>query len=118
MEKHKFKPFDQVLVRDTDAQCWHATFYSHHLSDERTCEHRCIDEAYVQCIPYNENTAHLLGTSEPYKEPEPKVWHVQGGNIKGIELFAELYSDNELKKFLEDNSLQKKYKWIHIVHIE
>lgn len=117
MEQNQFKPFDKVLVRDDDTFPWYADLYSHYDNEDKY-KHKCIGSNYRQCIPYNEDTAHLIGTYESYKEPEPKVWHVAGGNIEGIELFAELYSDNELKKFLEDNSLQKKYKWIHIAHVE
>lgn len=60
-----FKPFDKVLVRCGNGT-WGATFFSR-------CDNKSI-WTYVgvdcnnweQCIPYNEHTAHLLGTTDPY----------------------------------------------------
>lgn len=62
-----FKPFDKVLVRCGNG-IWGATFFSR-------CDNKSI-WTYVgvdcnnweQCIPYNEHTAHLLGTTDPYTE--------------------------------------------------
>lgn len=62
-----FKPFDKVLVRDTDEQAWCANYFSHYKNDPDYF-YVCINGSYHYCIPYNEHTAHLLGTSDPYKE--------------------------------------------------
>lgn len=57
------KPFDKVLVRDHNDCPWRADFYSHFESNNQYwCV--CIGDAYKQCIPYNEETAHLLGTDQ------------------------------------------------------
>lgn len=57
------KPFDKVLVRDHDSRKWSADFYSHkHYSMEYP--YRCIGEAHTYCIPYNEDTKHLVGTTD------------------------------------------------------
>lgn len=67
----EFKPFDQVLVRDYDDDPWRAMYYSHF--DKMYKKHYCGSSYWIQCIPYNENTAHLIGTCEPHEEPEPKI---------------------------------------------
>lgn len=69
----QFKPFDKVLVRDYDSDLWRATHYSH--CDELQ-KHHCECSVWEQCIPYNEETAHLVGTDKPYKKPEPVKWYV------------------------------------------
>ena len=56
-----FKPFDKVLVRDHNDCIWRADFYSHcERNNQFWCV--CVGDAYKQCVPYNEETAHLLGT--------------------------------------------------------
>lgn len=61
------KPFDKVLVRDTDEQAWCANYFSHYKNDPAYF-YVCINGIYHYCIPYNEHTAHLLGTTDPYTE--------------------------------------------------
>lgn len=65
------KPFDKVLVRDTDEQAWCANYFSHYKNDPAYF-YVCINGIYHYCIPYNEHTAHLLGTTDPYKEGDSK----------------------------------------------
>lgn len=62
-----FKPFDKVLVRDTDEQAWCANYFSHYKNSPDYF-YVCINGIYHYCIPYNEHTAHLLGTTDPYTE--------------------------------------------------
>lgn len=62
-----FKPFDKVLVRATKDYVWYASCFSHYKGNE-DCPYACIDGSYRYCIPYNEHTAHLLGTTDPYTE--------------------------------------------------
>lgn len=54
------KPFDKVLARDGNSYKWTATFFSH----LRTTEFKfgCSSDVYRECIPYNEETKHLVGT--------------------------------------------------------
>lgn len=62
-----FKPFDKVLVRDNEDSEWYANYFSHyHEYDQDYPSYVCIDACYRYCIPYNEHTAHLLGTTDPY----------------------------------------------------
>ena len=52
--------FEKVLVRDGVGYKWDADFYSYKLVGRG---HSCIDDVYTYCIPYNDETKHLLGTS-------------------------------------------------------
>lgn len=67
-----FKPFDKVLVRDSGDEHWQPALFSWKLKNEEYCYGVAggIDEPvfYRQCIPYNEETAHLVGTTDPYTE--------------------------------------------------
>lgn len=66
--KCQFKPFDKVLVRDNEGQFWNANYFSHYEGNKEDYPYACIDNYYRYCIPYNEHTAHLLGTTDPYTE--------------------------------------------------
>ena len=63
-QEYEFKPFDKVLVRCHDESQWCARFFDRMLKGN----YACTDSLrYKQCIPYNEQTAHLLGTTENYE---------------------------------------------------
>lgn len=64
--KCQFKPFDKVLVMDEEEDLWYANFFSHYNEDDKFYPYSCIATHYRYCIPYNEHTAHLLGTTDPY----------------------------------------------------
>lgn len=57
-----FEPFQKVLVRFRDGDTWEASLFSHLHNNENEpfCTVGGIN--YAQCIPYNEETKHLLGT--------------------------------------------------------
>lgn len=67
-----FKFGDKVLVRHSDDDSWKMRFYSRTLDKLFFVreENSVIssDCGYKQCIPYNENTWGLLGTTDNYKE--------------------------------------------------
>lgn len=100
MKKHQFKPFDQVLVRDYDDDPWRAMHYSHFNNEQQ--RHYCASSYWNQCIPYNEETAHLLGTTNPYGKT--KKWHVSShfGN------FEEEFDDEELENFIKTAVMNNK----------
>ena len=102
MEKHQFKPFDQVLVRDHYDECWKADLFSHEYIRENTVWYSCVGNSWKQCIPYNEETAHLLGTTNPYGKT--KKWHVSShfGNFK------EEFDDEELENFIKTAVMNNK----------
>lgn len=62
-----FKPFDKVLVRDDDEKKWRASLFAYYDENSKL-PYVCIPYVHTQCIPYNEHTAHLLGTTDPYTE--------------------------------------------------
>lgn len=65
--KCEFKPFDKVVVRDTEYSTWCADLFSHIDVDYR---YACVGATWSFCIPYNEETAHLLGTTDDWKGGE------------------------------------------------
>lgn len=63
------QPFDKVLVRDNSLSCWRCAFYSHLREiDESLCRYAASERDYLCCIPYNDKTKHLLGTSDEAPE--------------------------------------------------
>ena len=69
-KQHKFdpntlKPFDKVLVRYNDTGRWKCAFYSH---GSIIYKYTTANSGYMYCIPYNEETKHLLGTTEEVSE--------------------------------------------------
>lgn len=65
-KKCEFKPFDKVLVRDSNDHEWKAGIFSHY-SEGVNYPFICIGCGYGYCIPYNEETKHLLGTADEWK---------------------------------------------------
>lgn len=63
------QPFDKVLVRDKGLVRWRCTFYSHLIEDNET-EYKYVTayNVYKYCIPYNDDTKHLVGTTEEAPE--------------------------------------------------
>ena len=57
-----FQPFDKVLGRDTNDNCWIALFFGHIGKGSHRAV--CGYFSWTQCIPYNEETKHLVGTSD------------------------------------------------------
>lgn len=65
------KPFDKVLSR-FDGSCWSANLFSH-IEEEYnkyhgTCSFVCNGSLVKFCIPYNDDTKHLVGTTEEAPE--------------------------------------------------
>lgn len=65
-----FKPYDKVLVRNKDSEPWRPAFYSC-LRDGKLGVDRIFGVInahrplfFVQCVPYNKNTEHLLGNTD------------------------------------------------------
>lgn len=68
-KKCEFRAFDKVLVRDSNDYKWKAGFFSHY-SEGLNYPFICVGGGYGQCIPYNEDTKHLLGTTDEWKGGE------------------------------------------------
>lgn len=60
--KTELKPFDKVLVRDTDDSKWNCDFFLKMIHDNHAKFKCIVCGAWAQCIPY-EGNEHLLGTT-------------------------------------------------------
>ena len=72
-KKDKFDPktlkaFDRVLVRHECYHRWRCEFYSYIHDDNGSYPYVAISGAYKRCIPYNEETKHLVGTTDEAPE--------------------------------------------------
>ena len=61
------QPFDKVLARN-DMEDWSCMFFSHIIKDEETYQYACGYNWFTQCVPYNDDTKHLLGTNKEAPE--------------------------------------------------
>ena len=59
------QPFDKVLVRDEDNH-WTADLFSH--IDDSIGKVCCSVFLWKQCVPYNDETKHLVGTTDDCPE--------------------------------------------------
>lgn len=69
VKKNKFNfdsltEFEKVLVRDSCKQCWCGDFFQY-MDGSRFV---CTSSDWTFCIPYNDDTKHLVGTSMPAPE--------------------------------------------------
>ena len=62
------KPFDKILVRDSGAYTWKCTLYSHTKEDGSRWKYVTSNSVYECCIPYNDDTKHLIGTTDEAPE--------------------------------------------------
>ena len=68
-KKEKFdpktlKPFDRVLARDYLHGKWTCGFFSHTVIFDNVYMYNIGEVLYKMCIPYNDNTKYLVGTTE------------------------------------------------------
>ena len=56
------QPFDRVLVRDATSRCWKIDFYGCNTNPYVGLIY-CASGSKPYCIPYNEETKHLIGTA-------------------------------------------------------
>lgn len=72
--KVEFKPFDKVLCRNSKDDTWEADFFARLTRKEidytQSGKYLCVRDLWMYCIPYNEETAHLLGTTDEWKGGE------------------------------------------------
>ena len=62
------QPFDKVLVRDDGSCEWKINFYSHKIEGAFPFNFKCVSSVYIYCIPYNDDTKHLVGTKDEAPE--------------------------------------------------
>lgn len=65
-DPNTLKPFDKVICRNGIGM-WHCDFFSSYI-ETYVFKYACIGNAYRYCIPYNDDTKHLVGTTA--KAPE------------------------------------------------
>lgn len=61
------QPFDKVLAKDGFSSKWTCTFFSH-MDNNMSFPVYCSGEYFKVCIPYNEETKHLVGTKDDCPE--------------------------------------------------
>ena len=71
-KKEKFdpktlQPFDKVIARSYCDDEWDCDIFSH-INQEYSFPYVCIGQAWKCCIPYNDDTKHLVGTKEEAPE--------------------------------------------------
>ena len=72
-QKNKFnpnmlQPFDKVLVRDIYSQRWTCGLFSHIVIIDNIYRYSVGLVNYSMCIPYNDDTKHLVGTKDQAPE--------------------------------------------------
>ena len=60
------QPFDKVLVRDENSY-WRCNLFSH-ITNHKFFPYVTVEDTYSHCIPYNDDTKHLVGTNEEAPE--------------------------------------------------
>ena len=72
-KKERFDPktlksFDRVMVRDDNNEAWFCTIFSHLQSKDCGYPYNTASGIYFCCIPYNDETKHLVGTTDEAPE--------------------------------------------------
>ena len=65
-DPNAFQPFDRVLTHFDDER-WDINFCSY-KNPSWPWPYTCMDKSYKYCIPYNDETKHLLGTTDEAPE--------------------------------------------------
>ena len=60
-------PFDKVIARCSDFK-WVCDMFSHYDKSKCVMPYVCVGGFYEVCIPYNEDTKHLVGTMDEAPE--------------------------------------------------
>ena len=68
LKKERFDPktlkaFDRVLVKDSESLTWKINMFSH-INNKAEYPYYCLLSFYKYCIPYNDDTKHLVGTKD------------------------------------------------------
>lgn len=67
-----FQPFDRMLVRDEDDDIWRCDFFERLKKERCSFQVAALFASWMCCIPYNDDTKHLLGTTD--EAPEYYRW--------------------------------------------
>ena len=66
-DQKTLKPFDRVIVRNNNGE-WKCAIFSHIKDYDSDYRYDCCYMIYRYCIPYNEETKHLIGTTDEAPE--------------------------------------------------
>lgn len=66
-DPNTLKPFDKVLVRNRTEYKWSCSLFSH-TDNELKYHNVCYGFSWKYCIPYNDDTKHLVGTKDETPE--------------------------------------------------
>ena len=66
-DPNTLKTFDRVLTRHFDDERWEINFYSY-TNPNWLWPYTCMDKSYKYCIPYNDETKHIVGTTDEAPE--------------------------------------------------
>lgn len=102
MSEVKFEPFQRVLVRNDDIAYWGIDFFEEY-AETLEYPYVCLTNSYKQCLPYNDETKHLLGTDNSPTPPEPEFrWgdHVEAKLADGYVWEKAIYCFKEKGKFV------------------
>ena len=67
-DPNTLKPFDKVLVRDYCDDEWLAGIFARYFKDSKYPYVDICLNSYTLCIPYNDETKHLIGTKDEAPE--------------------------------------------------
>ena len=74
-KKEKFdpktlQPFDRVLCQHDNYSIWQCNLFSHIHADYKNLDYpvHCMSNTFMYCIPYNDDTKHLIGTTDEAPE--------------------------------------------------
>ena len=72
LKKERFDPktlkaFDRVLVKDSESLTWKINMFSH-INNKAEYPYCCLLSFYKYCIPYNDETKHLVETRDEAPE--------------------------------------------------
>lgn len=68
-DPNTLKEFDRVIVRKSYVLYWSCDLFSYNYIDfNRDNKSVCIGDNYCYCIPYNDDTKHLVGTTDEAPE--------------------------------------------------
>ena len=62
------QPFDKVLVRDGYKERWLCRFFSYMVDGVPVYKYATIGSTFIYCIPYNDETKHLVNTTDEAPE--------------------------------------------------
>ena len=66
-DPNTLKPFDKVIGKFNNNSSWKCDLFSNILKFDNSL-YKCIGDYYQKCIPYNDETKHLVGTYDDAPE--------------------------------------------------